>query len=225
MVSEELEIVHVGRGVGRGRLDLVAFAVIEDGTDGHEVNQIDETSDVIDMKVGEQEIVDPGDACVFAAATIRLASRPLPAGEAGVDEKRGFIREDEEGGLSTFGIDEVNLERGCGRLLCSERESASSKQERRVAGRAEQLEKTIHPFTTSLEEERSDYSYTKDNLWGVKREGLPPQLLRVEPWGAKDAPASCYGLRLKTTEAGCVLSAPRLNPQQLRRQPFSFDTP
>jgi len=72
--------------LGEGGSTSWLSAVIEDGTDGHEVNQIDETSDVIDMKVGEQEIVDPGDACVFRCGDDSTGVTAIAAGEAGVDE-------------------------------------------------------------------------------------------------------------------------------------------
>jgi hypothetical protein len=69
---------------------------------------------VIDMEVGDKQVIDAGDACVAHGGLDTGSIAAVHAGPAGVDEQGG-VRSgvDEERGLAAFDVDGVDQEMVC----------------------------------------------------------------------------------------------------------------
>ena len=107
---------------------VIHAAVVDEGADRQQLRQLGHAADVIAVKVRDEQVVDPryaGEPCDLEDA-LRIARLGGVAGpgveragarETRVDEQRLPGGGDDEGGLPTLHVDEVDVERPCGGRL------------------------------------------------------------------------------------------------------------
>ena len=107
---------EVGGVVVAGDVGVFAIGtVVEEFADGDALDEFGDAADVVDMEMGDEEMVDAGDAGVAhggldaggVAACIVVRAHRAPAG---VDEERRAGGSDKERGLASFDIDGVDEE-------------------------------------------------------------------------------------------------------------------
>ncbi len=103
--------LDVGGVVVTGNVGVFAvLAVIEELADLDALDEIRHSADVIDMEVGDEHLVDFGDAGVFHCGLNALGIAAVVAGPAGIDEQRSAGGRDKQCGLAAFDVDGVNLQ-------------------------------------------------------------------------------------------------------------------
>jgi len=96
-------VVAVG-GVGV----FTVFAMIEELADGDSLDELGDAADVIDMEMGDEQVIDAGDAGVVHGLLDPAGVAAVGGGPAGVYEERSAGRGDEQRRLATLDIDGVN---------------------------------------------------------------------------------------------------------------------
>ena len=131
-----------GEGVGGGF--VAGFAqrtVIDEGADGDAGDELGDASGVVDVVVGEEDVVDVVEAGTFGGGGDAVGVASLVVGPAGIDEEGMVVGGDEEGGLAAFHVDEENLQ-VAGGVLGAERwrsrRGAGRRRGRQSAGSATQ---------------------------------------------------------------------------------------
>ena len=92
--------------------DLVWEAFVVEGADGHEFGEFSEAAEVVDMEMGDDDVIDAREAGLGGGVVD--AGGVATAGVAGVDEDGFAGRGDEERGAAAFGVDPVDAENGGG---------------------------------------------------------------------------------------------------------------
>jgi len=91
-------------------------AVIEEFADRDAgSDKVGDAADVIDVEVGDEDVVETGDAGVAHGGLDALGIAGIGCGPAGVDEERIAQRRDDERGLAALNVDGVD-EEGAGEL-------------------------------------------------------------------------------------------------------------
>ena len=107
------------------RRRLVAFLdgppVIDERADRNTGCERRNAADVIAVVMRDDQVIDPHDARLCSRRSNPIGVTTVEAGPAGIDEHRLSSRRDEQGGLTTLDVDEINLQRLRGRLRDSDR--------------------------------------------------------------------------------------------------------
>ncbi len=82
------------------------FAVVDKGVYRNAGDQLRETADVIVVIVGDEHVVDPGEAGSFSDGDDAIGVAAVVAGPTGVDEQGLPVRGDKQRSLPTFDVDE-----------------------------------------------------------------------------------------------------------------------
>ena len=104
---------------GRFVAGLAQGAVVDEGSYGDAVDELGNAAGVVDVVVGEQDIVEVVQSGIFGGGNDTVGIASCVAGPAGVDEERVMVRGDEEGGLAAFYVDDEDFE-VAGRVLGAE---------------------------------------------------------------------------------------------------------
>ena len=78
-------LIGVGDGDGGFVAGFAIRAVIDEGSDGDAVDQLRDAAGVIDVVVGEQDVVDAGEAGLFCGGDDAVGIAAIIAGPAGID--------------------------------------------------------------------------------------------------------------------------------------------
>ncbi len=101
--------LDVGRVVVSGNVGVFAvLAVIEEFANLDALDEIRHSSHVIRVEVGDEHLVDPGDAGVLHSGLDPLSIAAIVAGPAAIDEHRSARRRNKQGGLAAFDINDVD---------------------------------------------------------------------------------------------------------------------
>lgn len=90
---------------------FAVFAVVDEGANGDLLDELSDSADVVVVEVGDEDVVDAGEAEFFRGSSDAVGVAGFVAWPAGVDEERLAERGDEEGGLAAFYVDEGGAER------------------------------------------------------------------------------------------------------------------
>ena len=93
--------------------------MVDEAADGDLRGELGDAADVVDVIVGDDEVVDLADASLLAEGDDAVGVAGVGGGPAGVDEEAFAGGGDEEGRLTAFDVGEVDLE-GAGFLGESE---------------------------------------------------------------------------------------------------------
>ena len=106
---------EIGRVIVAGDVGVFAVrAVIKEFADANALDQLGDAADVIDMEVGDEQVIDAGDACVAHGGLDTGSIAAVHAGPTGVDEQGGVrCGVDEERGLAAFDVDGVDQKMVC----------------------------------------------------------------------------------------------------------------
>ena len=111
VVSAGKDLLVLGVAVlGDALVKFTVGAVVYEGTDRDAGDQLWNAADVVGVIVGEKEVIDLRDAGVPGDGYDAVGVAAFVAGPSGIDEQRLPVRCDEERGLPTFDIDEVDLQ-------------------------------------------------------------------------------------------------------------------
>jgi hypothetical protein len=102
-----IAVVGVGSGFVSG---LAEGTVIDEGADGDAVDELRDAAGVVDVVVGEEDVIDVIDAGAFGGGDDAIGVAAFIAGPTGIDEERVSGGRDEESGLAAFYVDEVDLQ-------------------------------------------------------------------------------------------------------------------
>ena len=100
--------------------DLVGQAFVVEGADGHEFGEFSKAAEVVDMEVGDDDVIDARETGLGGGVVD--AGGVATAGVAGVDEDGFAGGGDKESGTAAFGVDPVDAQRGSGFFFCKEGE-------------------------------------------------------------------------------------------------------
>ena len=100
--------------------DLVGQAFVVEGADGHEFGEFSKAAEVVDMEVGDDDVIDARETGLGGGVVD--AGGVATAGVAGVDEDGFAGGGDKESGTAAFGVDPVDAQRGSGFFFCQEGE-------------------------------------------------------------------------------------------------------
>ena len=106
---------EIGRVIVAGDVGVFAVrAVIKEFADLNALDQLGDATDMIDMEVGDEQVIDAGDACVAHGGLDTGSIATVRTGPTGVDEQGG-VRSgfDEERGLTAFDVDGINQKMVC----------------------------------------------------------------------------------------------------------------
>ena len=109
-----LDGFKVGGVVGAGDIGVFAVgAVVEEFADGDAFDEFGDAADVVVVKVGDEDVIEPGDAGVAhglldAGCVAAIGRRP-----AGVDEEGSAGGGNQQSGLAAFDIDGVDEQVFC----------------------------------------------------------------------------------------------------------------
>ena len=87
--------------------------MIEEFADGNALDQLGHAADVVGVEVGDEDVIDPGNAGVVHGGLNAVGIAAIVARPAGVDEERCAGRGDQQRGLAAFDINGVDAERRC----------------------------------------------------------------------------------------------------------------
>ena len=105
------DFLIASEGIGGGFVTGFAErAVVDERADGDAVDELGDASGVVDVVVGEEDVVDVVEAGAFGGGGDAVGVAALIVGPACVDEERVVIGGDEERGLAAFDVDEEDLQ-------------------------------------------------------------------------------------------------------------------
>ena len=100
-----------GEGIGGGFVaGFAERAVVDEGADGDAVDELRDAAGVVDVVVGEEDVVDVVEAGALGGGGDAVGVAALIVGPAGIDEERVVVGSDEEGGLAAFDVDEEDFQ-------------------------------------------------------------------------------------------------------------------
>ena len=102
--EDVLEFAVVGDD--SGVVGLAIRAVVDEGADGDAGDQLRDAADVIGVVVGDEDVVDAGEAGGVGGGGDAVGVAVVIALPAGVDQEGLMGGSDEEGGLAAFHVDE-----------------------------------------------------------------------------------------------------------------------
>src|ERR1700742_3749870 len=92
------------------RIGRAIRTVVDERAYGHAREEFRETTNVIGMLVGEQQVIDPADTRVFGCGGNAAGVLSVVPCLTGIDEQRLPFRSDKESRLAAVDIDEVHLQ-------------------------------------------------------------------------------------------------------------------